>query len=237
MTHPLVKAYQAAPEAKPLGLVWVKCPNTVHHLGLERELRAQASVHRGQEPPVSAAPSLIVLSPGEGDVFSEVECLREALPGIPLVVLGSSANLLLARTALQAGARGFVHVGMPPQSVVRALSVAQKGEVVVPRDLLKELHKEASGESSEANLRALSARQIEILELVAEGLSNAQIAQRLWLSESTIKQHLRKVYKVLEVKNRNQAATLLRRSRPHLWQGKASPRRGFPGQATLTGRL
>jgi DNA-binding NarL/FixJ family response regulator len=47
---------------------------------------------------------------------------------------------------------------------------------------------------------------------VVEGLSNAEIAQRLFLSESTIKQHLRTAYKVLGVKNRTEAATLLRKS-------------------------
>jgi ATP/maltotriose-dependent transcriptional regulator MalT len=48
--------------------------------------------------------------------------------------------------------------------------------------------------------------------MVAEGLSNAQIARRSFLSESTIKQHLRTVYKVLGVKNRTEAATVFRRS-------------------------
>ena len=56
----------------------------------------------------------------------------------------------------------------------------------------------------------LSARQGEILEMVVEGLSNAEIAGRLYLSESTIKQHLRAVYKVLGVSNRTEAAKTMR---------------------------
>jgi DNA-binding NarL/FixJ family response regulator len=56
----------------------------------------------------------------------------------------------------------------------------------------------------------LSARQREILELVVEGLSNAEIAGRLYLSESTIKQHLRAAYKVLGVHNRTEAAKTMR---------------------------
>jgi len=55
----------------------------------------------------------------------------------------------------------------------------------------------------------LSARQREVLELVAEGLPNAQIAQRLFITESTVKQHLYKAYKTLGVRNRREAAKFL----------------------------
>jgi DNA-binding CsgD family transcriptional regulator len=63
---------------------------------------------------------------------------------------------------------------------------------------------EESGPDSRTHL--LSARQQEILELVAKELSNAQIAQRLFVTESTVKQHLYKAYKILGVRNRREAA-------------------------------
>ncbi|HEX6603192.1 MAG TPA: LuxR C-terminal-related transcriptional regulator, partial [Solirubrobacterales bacterium] len=53
--------------------------------------------------------------------------------------------------------------------------------------------------------KLLSARQVEILTLVAEGLSNAEIASRLYLTESTVKWHVRKILKALGVANRAQA--------------------------------
>ncbi len=55
----------------------------------------------------------------------------------------------------------------------------------------------------------LSSRQQQILGMVVEGMSNAEIGERLYLSESTIKQHLRAAYKVLGVSNRTQASKLL----------------------------
>jgi DNA-binding NarL/FixJ family response regulator len=67
-------------------------------------------------------------------------------------------------------------------------------------------------EEEPANLGLLSARQREILGYVVEGLSNAEIARRLFLSESTIKQHLRTAYKLLGVNNSTEAANLVRRS-------------------------
>ena len=59
------------------------------------------------------------------------------------------------------------------------------------------------------DLAALSVRQREILGHVVEGLSNAEIGRRLYLSESTIKQHLRAAYKVLGVSNRTEAANTM----------------------------
>jgi DNA-binding NarL/FixJ family response regulator len=80
---------------------------------------------------------------------------------------------------------------------------------VVPRDLLKELLVDEPPVDLSSTLRP---RKREILELVAKGLSNAEIARRLYLSESTIKQHLRGAYKALGVKNRTEAARVFRRS-------------------------
>ena len=115
--------------------------------------------------------------------------IRELYPGVPLLVFGSQLDLGLACAALKNGADGFVHAQMDPAQVLRAVEVVQKGE---------------------PEIGDLSARQREILEMVVEGLSNAQIAGRLYLSESTIKQHLRAVYKELGVRNRTEASKAMR---------------------------
>jgi DNA-binding NarL/FixJ family response regulator len=86
------------------------------------------------------------------------------------------------------------------------VEVVQKGELAAPRQLLGYFLRQ----NENPKLGDLSARQGEILEMVVEGLSNAQIAGRLYLSESTIKQHLRAVYKELGVSNRTQAANTMR---------------------------
>ena len=95
---------------------------------------------------------------------------------------------------------------MMPDQLVRALAVAARGELVAPRELLPYvLTDDQSGD-----LTGLSARQREILGYVVEGLSNAEIGRRLYLSESTIKQHLRAAYKLLGVSNRTEAAKTMR---------------------------
>ena len=97
---------------------------------------------------------------------------------------------------------------MTPEQLVRAVTVASEGELVAPRELLGYMLRQ----NQSGDVAALSARQREILGYVVEGFSNAEIGRRLYLSESTIKQHLRSAYKLLGVSNRTEAANLFRRA-------------------------
>jgi len=194
---------------KPLGLVWVDCrTRSLVSTGLVGALEEKARVHQGSRPP-GDAPSCVILCTNSHEGLSErVEFYRELSPDAPpIVVFSPQLDLPLAHDALQAGASGFVHAEMTPDQLLRALAVAARGELVAPRELLRYvLTKDDSGD-----LAALSARQREILGHVVEGLSNAEIGRRLYLSESTIKQHLRSAYKLLGVSNRTEAANLFRR--------------------------
>ncbi len=143
----------------------------------------------------------------EEDWLEDMGRIRELYPGVPLLVFGSQLDLALASAALKDGADGFVHAQMHPAQVVRAVEVVQKGELAAPRQLLRYL----LSQRENPKIGELSARQREILEMVVEGLRNAQIAGRLYLSVSTIKQHLRAAYKVLGVSNRTEAAKTMRR--------------------------
>lgn len=192
-----------------LGLVWADFPDHASALGLERALKDKARVRRGQRAPKSGRPALVVSWAGAPrEAVERVEHAGAEAPGVPVVVFGPVAELASARAAVRAGARGFVHARMGPEQIARAFSVALGGEVVFPRELLGEL---LEGERP-PDLAALGERKLEILGLVAEGLSNAQVARRLFLSESNVKQHLTTAYGALGVKNRRQAARLVRRN-------------------------
>jgi DNA-binding NarL/FixJ family response regulator len=204
--------------------MWIKSTYpSVLSVGLERALKTSGtSVHRGPQAPQGAEALSVGLysatsQDDDSDIASEVQDLKIVAPDAAIVVFGATADLSLARAALQAGADGFLHAGMPPEQIARALHKAQSGHEVLPRELLRGVIKEMmdNKEMMDKEGRALSklnARKVEILEMVTEGLSNAQIAKRLYLSESTIKQHLRTAYKALGVKTRNQAAALMLRS-------------------------
>jgi DNA-binding NarL/FixJ family response regulator len=195
----------------PLGLVWIRSGSQLAALGLEKELSAVARVHKGQAAdPLGEAPSAVILClDQEDDVASEVGRARAVAPDAAVLVYAPFADLALACDALRAGASGLLHTGLPPQELRRAVSVALKGETVLPRKLLSIWLEEQR--HADPNL-VLRPHQVEILRLAAEGLTNAQIAQNLHLAESTVKQHLRLAYKMLGVHNRREAARMLRRN-------------------------
>jgi DNA-binding NarL/FixJ family response regulator len=203
--------------------VWVECPYPLVTLGLKQTLQyAGYDVRHGQNGPGaaehqeegSATPCCVIYYPKDSkdeDVAGQVERLRRLFPGAPVLVVGFGVDLPLARAAARGGARGFLHLGMQPSQIARAISLASEGETVFPRELVTGL----ISEEEPPDLLALTARQREILELVAQGLTNAEIARRLFLTEGTVKQHLRAAYKALGVGSRVQAARLLgRHERP-----------------------
>ena len=202
---------QARVGPKTLGLVWVKYPYPTVALGLKQVLKVSGyDAYCGQKPEAEKSPSCVIYCPKEEDDLGlQIKSLRSQAPDAPLLVLASDNDLPLAQTALKAGADGVIHARMHSEQIVRTLEAAIEGEAVVPRELLKVLVSE--GEPFE-DISALGHRKLEILGLVAEGLTNAQIAKRLFLSESTVKQHLRAAYKVLGVKNRTEAAQLFLQS-------------------------
>ena len=200
----------AGGEPESLEFVWIKSPYPVVAAGLKSALEDRARVHLGAEAPIGKVPSCAIYDTGgvEGGLSEGLARIKEVSPDISIVVFNLHLDLPLARAALRGGARGFIHAGMQLDQIVHAVEAAMKGEIAVPRKLLEYMVMN----EGPIDLDALTSRQRENLELIAEGLSNAQIAKNLYLSESTVKQHLRAAYKLLNVDNRTEAARLIRGS-------------------------
>jgi RNA polymerase sigma factor (sigma-70 family) len=192
---------------KPLGVVRIECSYPVLALALREILKDEAHVYERRKPRGAEDPSSVIICSNRRYVDSDVRRIRTFIPDAAVLVFAPHPDTQLVRNALRAGASGCVHAGMHPEQIVRAVRLASEGKTTVPEELIDELMAE---EGAEADLTALTPRQREILELVCEGLSNSQIAKRLFLTESTVKQHLYAAYKLLNVQNRIQAATLLR---------------------------
>jgi len=110
--------------------------------------------------------------------------------------------------AMSAGAAGFLPKTLPAKSLRNAVSFMLMGETYLPADMFR------SPDTSEApqhgQLEELSKREREVLRLLSEGKSNKEIARDLDLTEASIKQHVKTVFRHLGVANRTQAAILAR---------------------------
>jgi hypothetical protein len=145
------------------GLVWVRCDDSVTTAGIAHVLQGRTQVHVGVQAPERTPSCVIICAEGPEDLTNKVEEVQ--YPDVPVLIFGLNADLLLARAALSAGTQGFIHAGMSPDHLVRAIEVAVQGEPVLPRALLLQL----VAQDRPVALDKLSARQREVLELAADG--------------------------------------------------------------------
>ncbi|GGZ80727.1 DNA-binding response regulator [Streptomyces bluensis] len=115
-----------------------------------------------------------------------------------------------AFAALQAGASGFLLKNTPPEEVVTAIRVVAAGESVVAPRVTRQLLDRFAGKLAptprhDERLDLLTARERDVLRLIAEGLSNSEIASRLFIAEATVKTHFGKILTKLDLRDRVQA--------------------------------
>ena len=115
--------------------------------------------------------------------------------------------------ALRVGASGFLLKDAPADELVRAVRVVAAGQALLAPSVTKRLiadvtKRRAAARPQPAALSTLTPREREVLELVAQGLSNAEIAQRLFVAEQTVKTHVGKVLAKLSLRDRVQAVVL-----------------------------
>ena len=131
---------------------------------------------------------------------------RSARPGLRALVLSSSAEPKDVDAAFDAGACAYVLRTAPPEDLVAAFRMAIADAVFVAGTPAA-----GSVRSGERAAR-LTRREREILALVSEGHSNAELARMLWVTEQTVKFHLSNIYRKLEVSNRTEASRWAQRA-------------------------
>jgi DNA-binding NarL/FixJ family response regulator len=117
------------------------------------------------------------------------------------------------RDALAAGASGFLLKDTPPEQLVEAIRVIAAGEALLSPSVTRRVIAEFARRPSRASTRPkalddLTARELEVLQLVAKGLSNGEIAAHLVVSETTVKTHVAHVLGKLRLRDRVQAVVL-----------------------------
>jgi DNA-binding NarL/FixJ family response regulator len=143
----------------------------------------------------------------------EVTRLLCARPDPPAVVILTTFDVdEYVYAALRHGAAGFLLKDTPPQELVAAVRVIARGEAMisprVTKRLLASFAAGAAGDQARTRLAALTPREREVAVWIGRGLSNADIAKTLFLSESTVKVHIGRIKSKLDAGNRTQVAIL-----------------------------
>jgi DNA-binding NarL/FixJ family response regulator len=154
--------------------------------------------------------------PGNG--LEAARRIAEALPAIRIVLLTVSEaedNLLVA---MKVGAKAYILKGVPGRELLRIVRLVLAGESYVPpalaASLLTDMGKPGARRRAAAEApEQLTQREVEILELLAKGMSNKEIGEKLFLTEKTVKHYVTNILQKLQVHNRVEAALLAQKGK------------------------
>ena len=168
---------------------------------------AAVAVARDREPDVVVVDLSMPGTPG----IDAVRRILAASPETQIIVLTVSAKQSDALEALAAGACCYLLKDTRVEELVASIRLAAAGHAVLSREIVRTLAEQVrigswDGTDAAGNGSALSARELEVLRLVAEGADNATIGRELSISGHTVKQHVTSILNKLGVQNRVQAA-------------------------------
>ncbi len=137
---------------------------------------------------------------------------RSRFPDIPLVVLSASESPHDIRSALEAGALGYIPKATSTTMMLAALRQVLSGDLYMPTCLGDNgLHAVAPADFEDLQHSGLTARQLEVARLLAQGCANKAIAGMLAMSESTVKVHIAAIFRAFKVTNRTEAVLAIQR--------------------------
>jgi len=150
--------------------------------------------------------------------MSGIECcaqLKQLLPAVQIIMVTVYEDTERIFKALRAGACGYLLKRCPPEELVAAIREVQQGGAPMSREIARKvIFSFQEPVAAAAEVEDLSPREREILELLAEGFPNKQIAGRMGVTDGTVRWHLRHIYNKLHVRSRTAAALKFRSTQP-----------------------
>jgi DNA-binding NarL/FixJ family response regulator len=144
--------------------------------------------------------------PGE-DGVSATQRLKLEMPDLTIVMLTVHDDSQTLFEAIKAGAQGYLVKNVRSHELLEQLRGLARGESAISRRMASRILEDIRGQTEPFGPgEELTARELEVLDLVASRLSNAEIAERLVISEHTVKNHMKSILAKLHLHNRHQAA-------------------------------
>lgn len=143
----------------------------------------------------------------EMDGVEATRQIKEALPDIRIVMLTMHADQEVLASAIRAGANGYLVKDCSTEEIASAVRMAASGETALSPQLAASMLDEVRKMDQPANDedRIITRREEQVLQLIADGCSTPEVAERLFISQKTVKNHLASIYQKLDARDRTQA--------------------------------
>lgn len=153
------------------------------------------------------------------DGVAATQAIAEQFPEVKVLILTTFDDEAFVGDAVRAGAKGYLLKDTPSEELAEAIRMMHRGYTQLGPGILEKAMNSGpkAPESAPADLssfEALTPREQEVLQLIAEGKSNREIAGALYIAERTVKNHVNSILRTLDVRDRTQAAILVRQSSP-----------------------
>ena len=193
-------------------------------LSLEKDILVVGEAANGDEIPriiERTKPDILLLDlkMPKGDVVQNLLDAAARSPTSRVIVLTAFSDEDNVLKAAKGGAKGYVPKGVPSATLLQAIKVVHNGGIWIDKEIpaWETFEEIVQGQASsrdtapiiDESIRTLTKREMEILRLVAEGLTNEEIGKKIFISEKTVKTHLTNIFDKLKVNNRFKAALML----------------------------
>ena len=139
--------------------------------------------------------------------------LKTLSPGTSIIMLTSYDLDENIRLAMKRGASGYLLKSSSPEEIVRAIESAVEGGMPLDASIAKKMMASYVGWDQPENSYNLSPREKEVVKLVLEGLNNAEVAERLYISRYTVQTHMKNIFQKLDIHNRQKLLAKLHKDR------------------------
>ncbi|TYP79358.1 DNA-binding NarL/FixJ family response regulator [Paenibacillus methanolicus] len=151
------------------------------------------------------------------DGVEATEQIKRRWPSVKVVMLTTFQEVEYVSAALHAGAEGYILKAIDPMDLLSAIRLVNRGEMMITQEVARALFTKPSSDtmtgkalgSEKSGEFGLSDRELQLLQYISEGMANRAIAERMYLSEGTVKNYISSIYSKLNVHNR---ASMMRKA-------------------------